>query len=409
NLVKIKNIFGVAPWILGLKGKRTYLVLFQNNFELRPGGGFIGSLGFLTFNSGKLDLKIEDVYTADGQLRGHVEPPKPIRQYLNQIHWYLRDSNWEPDFPSNAQKAAWFLEKELGIKPDGVIGLDLSLVKKVLAITGPVDLPDYQEKISADNLFLKAQIYSQESFFPGSTQKRDFLGALANALFNKLATDKSFPWLGIAKAVEEATQEKHLAVFFDEPLPQKLMSEQGWGGEIKMENGKKIEDYLMIVDANLGVNKVNYFVKREIKKEMEAKDNFLFTKTILNYENTSPANVSFGGVYKNYLRVLIATGATLEKIIIDGEQLDLRMIDQETIFGKISTGFLVEVPPGDKKTIELFYKTPIDTSSGEFTYQLLVQKQTGTEKDPFSIASNFGLSYNGDLSTDRVFVIKFKK
>ncbi|TSC54187.1 MAG: Uncharacterized protein LiPW16_115 [Microgenomates group bacterium LiPW_16] len=434
NLVKFKNLLGVAPWVLGLGEKRTYLVLFQNNFELRPGGGFIGTIGFLTFTDGKLDLQVEDVYTADGQLRGHVEPPKPIKNYLGQIHWYLRDSNWEPDFPTNARQAAWFLEKELGIRPDGVIAVDLAFVKKILALTGPVDLGDYQEKISSENLFLKAQIYSQEGFFPGSTQKKDFLSSLTHALFTKLAMENRQPavsWLGMGKTIEEAAQEKHLFVFLKNELAQKLVSEQGLGGEVKnvkcpAPNGKCLDDYLMIVEANLGVNKSNYFVKREIKKETEFENDGIRSKIVLVYENTSPVNISFGGVYKNYLRILLPASSILEKIKIDRQELDLaREIDKTTAFGKIATGFLVEVPAGNKKEVEVLYKIPLDSSWEEFTYQFLVQKQPGTENDPFGlqifasgwrvletnfpVAKSGTLSYNGDLSVDRFFKIRLTR
>jgi len=428
RLISFENFLGLVPWFLG---KRTYLVLFQNNFELRPGGGFIGTIGILKFDDGRLDLKVEDVYTADGQLRGHVEPPAPIKIYLDQVHWYLRDSNWEPDFPTNAKKAAWFLEKELGIKPDGVIALDLSLVKKILSLTGPIYLPDYQEKVTGENLFLKAQIYSQEGFFPGSTQKRDFLGGLARAIFEKLTTEKNFPWLGLIKVAEEGAEEKHLFFFFEDPLAYRLISETGWGGEIRnikyqISNIKYIDDYLMIVEANLGVNKVNYFIKRQIAKEVNLSQDSLTSKITIVYQNTSPPNIAFGGQYKNYLRVLTPLNSILGEVKIDDQVLSAEKIVQENSFGKQATGFLVEVPPGGKKTVVLEYKISLDPSWKDFNYQLLVQKQAGTDKDPFNLSiftpswqileTNFptivkggSLSYNGDLQVDRQFSIKIRR
>ena len=67
--------------------------------ELRPTGGFIGSYAIMTFDKGRLaEIVVNDVYTADGQLKGHVDPPEPIRKYLGEGGWFLRDSNWDPDF-----------------------------------------------------------------------------------------------------------------------------------------------------------------------------------------------------------------------------------------------------------------------------------------------------------------------
>src|SRR3989344_5241553 len=112
--------------------------------ELRPGGGFIGSYGLLTFSKGKItDFSIHDVYDADGQLKGHIEPPFPIRRYLPQIHWYMRDSNWDVDFAKAASTSAYFLNAETGKTVDGVIGVDLSFVKNLLSVTGPITVSDY--------------------------------------------------------------------------------------------------------------------------------------------------------------------------------------------------------------------------------------------------------------------------
>ncbi len=440
GLSSLQNFLLLAPDILGLKENQTYLVLFQNNFELRPGGGFIGTVGFLTLNEGKMDLKIEDVYTVDGQLRGHVEPPAPLRAYLNQIHWYLRDSNWDPDFPSNARRASWFLEKEIGVKTDGVIALDLSLVKKILTLTGPISIVDYQEKINDENLFLKTQIYTQEKFFPGSTQKKDFISSLTTTLFDKLTAGNDFPWLGLVKIANEGINEKHLAVFFNDDLAEKLVSEQGWGGELTSvgcaaaevmageptSNYQCIGDYLMVVDANLGVNKSNFFVKRSVNKSVNLTQNSLDSTVDINYSNTSPAGVNFSGVYKNYLRILVPAEESLIKAMVDDREINPSDVEKTMINDKQSIGFLVEIPTGEKRKVEIFLRRSLNLPTGNFIYQLSVQKQAGTESDPFNIVvstpswqileTNFPtlvksgiVSYNSDLLIDRVFTIKLKQ
>jgi hypothetical protein len=85
----------ILPEFLGADGKRKeYLVLLQNEMELRAGGGFIGSFGVLSFNDGKLiGFDIQDVYEVDGQLKGHVEPPEEIKTYLGEAGWFMRDAN----------------------------------------------------------------------------------------------------------------------------------------------------------------------------------------------------------------------------------------------------------------------------------------------------------------------------
>ena len=164
------------PDMFGFNGSKTYLVLFQNNMELRPGGGFIGSYAILNLSKGKIgSFKIYDVYDADGQLKGHVEPPYPIRRYLPSIHWYLRDSNFNVDFSKGAVASAVFLNSEMQQAVDGVIGVDLSFVKNLLSVVGPVEVADYNQTVNADNFFQVAKAHAEDNFFPGSTQKKDFL------------------------------------------------------------------------------------------------------------------------------------------------------------------------------------------------------------------------------------------
>jgi len=110
------------PSILGQDTNKNYLILFENNMELRPTGGFIGHTVLQNFGGGKLNgLDINDIYSADGQLKGHGEPPAPIKNYLGEANWWFRDSNWDPDFPTSAERAEWFLNKEMDQNFDGVI------------------------------------------------------------------------------------------------------------------------------------------------------------------------------------------------------------------------------------------------------------------------------------------------
>ena len=155
--------------------------------ELRPTGGFIGSFGLITFDGGRLsDLTVNDVYTADGQLNGHVEPPLPIKNYLGEASWWLRDSNWDPDFPTSAKRAEWFLDKELGKKVDGVIATDLYPIKEILKVTGSVFLSDYNSTITSENLYETTQNEVQNNFFPGTHKKASFLTALSRSLLGEL-------------------------------------------------------------------------------------------------------------------------------------------------------------------------------------------------------------------------------
>jgi len=424
----------VLPLINEMTEDKVYLILFQNNMELRPGGGFIGSYGLAHFQNHQLiKLETNDIYAADGQLKGHVEPPAPIRKYLDQPHFFLRDSNWSADFATNAQKAIWFYQKEIGDQVDGVIGLDLSLVEKILKALGKVYLTDYQLEVTADNLFLKAQNLIQSDFFPGSTQKRDFLGALARAVLNQAKLGE-FPWLKIGQSLKQGLEEKHLQIFLNDQKGQSLVEELGWAGRVSVVSCQLsvvscLADYLMILEANLGVNKANYFVKREIGLTADFKEKKVNYHLIINYQNNSSGQTFPGGVYKNYLRIYVPQTAILEKVVINEREVLIDQIEIEEIEDKKSWGFLVEIKPEETKKVEFEYQLERQelVARKEFTYELFFQKQAGTEKDPLflkfnypqnwrikktnfpAVTKNSSFNYNTDLSVDRIFSIEFLK
>ncbi|MFZ5982031.1 MAG: DUF4012 domain-containing protein, partial [Patescibacteria group bacterium] len=133
--------------ILGGNGPRKYLFLFQNNNEMRPTGGFIGTYALLDIFDGRIKrLKVDGIFNPDGQLREKVVPPAPIQKI--SAAWSLHDSNWWPDFPTSAEKASWFWEKTGGPTVDGVIAMTPEVIKKLLEITGPIELPEYGKWIS---------------------------------------------------------------------------------------------------------------------------------------------------------------------------------------------------------------------------------------------------------------------
>ncbi len=140
----LDNVRGIAanlPQLLGSEKPVNYLLLSQDNHELRPTGGLISSFGIFTFDKGRLSQKVfMDTKSADVQLKGHVEPPNAIKRYLGENNWYLRDSNWDPDFRLTAPKVEWFLENEINQPVDGVIAVDAELFNSLQG--GGVETPN---------------------------------------------------------------------------------------------------------------------------------------------------------------------------------------------------------------------------------------------------------------------------
>lgn len=433
DLIKKGRAFSVLlPQVIGLEKSKSYLILLQNNNELRPTGGFIGSFAKVTFEGGKLKkLDVSDVYSLDGQLKIHVEPPKEIINDLGQKDWYLRDSNWEPDFPTSAKQAQWFYNKESGEMVDGVIALDIVAIENLLAVLGPIDLPDYKEKITSDNLFEKAISYAESSFFAGSQGKKNFLTSLTNALFNKIFFLHKQNWPGIVQALGASADGKHLSIFLDDPKLFSYLISQNWSSTLPRPAQKEegiFEDFLAPVEANLGANKANYYLDRSYNLEtVIGKEGHVHHRLRINYVNRSPSLTWPAGKYKNRFRVYLPFGTKLNRALW-GETDITKNVESFVDYGRTGYSVLLELNPKEQKVLVLDYElsNSVEFKGDTAVYNLNIVKQAGTHKDPFEWKISYPLNLkvvsgdtkeigpqertiSTDLSLDRRFEIVFKK
>lgn len=400
------------PGFLGAGGRKTYLVLFQNNMELRPTGGFIGSFGLLSFDGGRMsDLTVSDVYSADGQLRGHVEPPAPIKNYLNEANWWLRDSNWDPDFPTSAQRAEWFLDKEIDQKVDGVFAIDLNPVRDAVALTGPIFLPDYNLNITSDNLYEKTQAEAQEEFFPGSHQKASFLTALSRNLVGEVEKLGRGKKVDLLYSVFRNFEERHFQAFLHNDQLQGFLSSLGWSGSVQSPSCGDgcYADLVGITEANVGVNKVNYFIQRSVNLEINLGTEGVEHKLSLSLKNTANPALGLAGKYKVYVRIFVPKDA--EAITVDrtgGDYKEALNPEISDSHGRKEVGVLTEILGGSSQKIDFHWRVTGALAKNQ-TYGLYIRKQAGVTDDPWDIAistANPSLtnqkpySYNTVLSQD---------
>lgn len=431
---KARVLVSLLPEIIGFDGTKSYLILLQNNMELRPGGGFIGSFARVDFEGGKLKkLDVNDVYALDGNLKEHVEPPKEIKEDLGQKDWYLRDSNFEPDFPTSAKQAEWFYNQEGGGKVEGVIALDVSAIKDLLEVIGPLDLPDYNQKITSENLFEQTITHAEQGFFPGSQAKKTFLTALATQLLNEIFFLPQQNWPGIVTALGKSLENKHINLYLNDPKLFSYLSAQNWTGSLKRSSPPKedtVLDFLAPVEANLGANKANYYLDRRYKLDtVIGKDGEINQKLSINYTNRSPQDTWPGGLYKNRFRVYLPLGSKLSRVSWGSEDIT-KNVTSFVDYGRTGYSMLLELKAKEQKELVLSYQLPdkFKFVNNKAVYHLDVSKQAGTLKDPFEWTISFPINYRitsdqtdnlglapqeqtitTDLSADRSFELSFSK
>jgi hypothetical protein len=415
EISKSISLVSILPHLLGYSEEKEYLLLFMNNAELRPIGGFIGSVGRLIIQNGKIkDFSIQDVYDLDGQLTRHIEPHYIVRRNL-QPHLYLRDSNFDLDFQRSASTSAMIYQLESGNKPDGVVAVDFTIIQKVLEIIGPVNLPNYNQTLSSENSLEFLQETIEDTNFAGSTQKKELLTQLFTSIMLEIEK-KPEHLLSIGLKIPELLEQKHILLSYQSPDIQSLLSALNFGGKIPVReniNNKVIYDTVGFNEANIGVNKVNKKISRSIFYEADLSKRLAKAKISLRNESESDN-------YKAYLRLIAPRNSILRNVLVNGVEVETieavtnpRMYEAvnfspakgvyeiETTDDYLKTifGTVVEVEKGKVLTVEFEYTNPAPfLEDGKDIYNLYVIKQAGTYITPSSFSIKFpdGFSASGD-------------
>lgn len=380
SVLAAQQLSQALPVLLAEGERKQYVVLLQNNSELRPTGGFIGSFAVLTVADGVFEnFEVMDVYDADGQLDGYVTPPVEIVEHLGEPQWWLRDVNWSPDFPTVSTQAQWFLDKEIRLQPDGVIGINMEVAKKLLAVTGPIQLVDFDAVVTQDTLYSQAQTYAEINFFPGSKQKKDFLSAVATHLFDKLSRGDTNK-LKILQAFYNSAEEAQLFVSLNDERAQQAFVNLGWSGALLTPDCPPpfhlqtcVMDTVMQVEANVGVNKANQFIEREIDHEVQlqlARNDEGKRVVVARHErrvtftNAAQSTAWPEGAYKQYFRLFMPMSGRLESVKIDGTEIDISVVREQTEGKKRSFGFPITVPIRSSTVVEVAYQVEQEISGG---------------------------------------------
>lgn len=252
--------------ILGVSEDRQYLILFQNNHEIRPTGGFIGSLALVNVRRGVVeDIDVQTVYDGDGQLKEFIAPPDALLPITDR--WFLRDANWFVNYPTSAAKVIDFFEKEGGPTVDGVIALTPEVIKGLLKMTGPITMPDYNVVIDENSFVPLTQDLVTYSYDREVNKPKQFLADLTPALLNRVFTEKSNP-LGVLSLLSDMANEKQLLVYFKDDEEHSRIARQGWDGSLPVD----APHFLNVVNANIGGHKSDQFMSQEIDYRLHILD-----------------------------------------------------------------------------------------------------------------------------------------
>jgi len=389
----------ILPDMVGSENSRTYALLLQNNQELRPTGGFIQAVALMNFDDGSLvSYQVYSVYDLDKKLPGKVVPPDEIKTFLGEENWYLRDSNWSPDFPKTSKQISWFIEKSLGVDVDGVIAMNVFSLADLIEAVGPINLPDYNEVITNRNLEERMEFHS-EVVLVDSPDSIDYSVKILEETLKSLSLLKEDSVSTLLLGLRNSLDTKQTFIYSTQESEQLIMQTLGWTGSLTPPNCPSrlsvvncTVDNMAQVESNIGINKANYYLDRTINHQiLVSKTKAQHTRNI-TFDNTAQSNSWPKGTYKTYLRFFINSNAVVDKAMINGLDLNEKQLFVTQEDGYKVVGLRVDVPIQDQISVDLVYSTPLQTEES-FSYVFYNQKQSGLDADPFNVQ----ITYSPDL------------
>jgi hypothetical protein len=395
-----KPLLEAAPYLLGLDEERQYLLLFQNDKELRPTGGFMTAYAVMKVNKAKFDpVSSNDIYNLDAQYKPHLETPDPIVKYIKGPYilsksFRLRDMNWSPDFSVSMDLFAKEISG-LGIKNiDGIIAVDTGLLTNLLDAIGPIGVPgfgNFSTKIEP-KCNCPQVIYELESFADvegpiiwdpltgkiilrpaNSDNRKKIIGPLMNSILANAMGQPKEKLPALAGAALKSLLEKHVLFYLNDDNAQAGVTSFGAAGRILGYDG----DYLHINDANLGGRKSNLYVTQEVEQVLEVKDGAIEKTLTITYKNPMKQDGWLNSVLPNWVRIYVPKGSTL--ITMEGVEDKAEPYEE---FGKTVFAGYFELRPEGVAKVTVKYKLPFGNSKN---YKLLVQKQPGTDAPLYTI------------------------
>jgi hypothetical protein len=389
----------LIPDVSGYPVPKKFLVLFQNNTELRPTGGFIGTIGSVTIaNAAAEDLETMDVYALDGKNEGILKTvaPAPLKRYLAATKWFLRDANWSPDFPTSAQKILDLYRLEGGAEDyDGVVAVDTTVAAGLLRIVGDVKIGS--SVFTPDNVADEIEFQVEKGFAKNGlpiAQRKDILVQLIDEVFARVMSLPLSDWQRAVDFLTGSLAEKHVLLFSFDPNVFAFAEERNWNGALRQAQG----DALMVVDANLAAYKTDSVMSRSIRYSIAPEGDGYRAKVTLRYTNRGAFTWKTTR-YRTYTRVYVPAGSVLlggTGMMANDKILDPKRtpgtVDVGDELGRRYFGAFLSVEPGETREMSFEYRLPAAVAAQikAGRYSLLVQKQAGTDAVPLTLDLDFG-------------------
>jgi hypothetical protein len=350
----------LLPQMLGGSGTRHFLLLIQNNAEVRSTGGISGSYAILKAANGKLSMGVQ------GSI--HDLPPfkKPVvpmtkdeaKVFSPTMVTDLLDANFTPDFPRTGEITAAMVEKGLGQKVDGVVSVDPVALSYILHGTGPVTISD-GVVLDQDNT-VEVLLNAVYRVFQDFTKQDDVFKLAARKIFDVVKSGRGESRLVIGGMVQ-AADENRLMIWSSHPDEEKLIAKTGVSGVFAGNDGATPHVGLYLGDA--ASTKMEYYLNYSTRviagRCLSGKVQELSTTTQIGSSAPSnaaklPKSVTGNGSYtpRGTMRIIMRFFSPYGGGITDVRVNDRRQtVYADSLDGRNVTKVLLTIKPGETYTV----------------------------------------------------------
>ena len=399
------NLDHLTTLLLGLLAPdqpRDYLIVFQNNDELRPTGGFPGTYLLVKFEQGMfkiLDAPGTGPFALSDEVAKVNLPPQPILSVAK--FWTFHDANWFLDVPTSARTMLGFYAQDRGFSPDGMIFLTPGIMEDLLGLTGPVRPARYQVDITAENFVAATEQQVEFGYDKALNNPKQFLIDLVPLMLEKLSRLNGPDALRATALTMKRANQGDLLFYSSQDDLQSAIRGLGWDGALLPVNG----DYLAVVDTNLGGGKTDRVTDERVRTTVTLDGSLLRHEVAVTRTHRGQAGDKLNGfANRDFIRVYAPPAAQL--VGINGATIpdagfflepeasakltsDLlknegqTLVDQANGYritnesGRKTFGAWSRIEPGQTQTVIFTYTTPAPSGGGPATWNLTWQHQPG--------------------------------
>lgn len=394
----------VAPPMLGAEQPRNYLLMIQNNAELRASGGIPGALAVITLDKGKLTLGTQ---STAGDI-GVMSPTLPVDPEQKQIYSgrlgkFMQDVNLTPDFPTTASTAQAMWERKTGQRVNGVVSMDPVALGYVLDATGSVKISSPElialasgrlpTELNGKNVVrtLLSDVYAKIE----QPQLQDmYFAGVAKEIFSALSSGKGDS-RGLLEGIARGTEEGRVLVWSGKPDEQAVIAKYPVSGSVEGPSASPSQFGVYFNDGTGA--KMDYYVKRTVQLVKEcSRDGYVQIKVRVKSTNTAPADAAtslppyvtgagaFGVPPGTVQSNVVAYGpvqSNVESVVADGKKIAFAShFHAARPVGTVT----VVLPPGKSSTVDFLFDKIVQHAEPQLSVTPTVQARKDVVMDTIS-------------------------